>query len=113
VLYDAVVIFVSEEAVSLLANQPAARDFVTDAFAHSKFIAYAGSAKPFLAKVLGSDHLDEGFIEIVGAKDISRFIQECRNMRFWGRQTASIQKESQAVGIRRVDARNDKAVRHR
>jgi len=113
VLYDAVAIFVSEEAVGRLANQPAARDFVTDAFAHSKFIAYAGSAKPFLAKVLGSDHLDEGFIEIVGAKDISRFIQECRNMRFWGRQTASIQNESLAVGIRRVDARKAKAFRHR
>jgi catalase len=88
VLYDAVALMISEEGSSLLANQPAARDFVADAFAHSKFIAYVESAKPFLMKVVGAASLDDGFIEIRGSKDISKFIQECRELRFWERGAA-------------------------
>ena len=88
VLYDAVALMISEEGSSLLANQPAARDFVADAFAHSKFIAYVVAAKPFLMKVVGATNLDDGFIEIRGSKDISKFIQECRKLRFWERGAA-------------------------
>ena len=88
VLYDAVALMISEEGSSLLANQPAARDFVADAFAHSKFIAYVAAAKPFLMKVVGAANLDDGFIEIRGSKDISKFIQECRKLRFWERGAA-------------------------
>jgi len=88
VLYDAVALMISEEGSSLLASQPAARDFVADAFAHSKFIAYVAAAKPFLMKVVGAANLDDGFIEIRGSKDISKFIQECRKLRFWERGAA-------------------------
>jgi catalase len=86
VLYDAVALLVSKDGASLLANEPAARDFVADAFAHSKFVAYTEAAKPFLAKVLGTDQLDEGFIATNGVKDTSKFIQKCRKLRFWDRQ---------------------------
>jgi catalase len=70
----------------MLANDPAARDFAADAFAHSKFIGYSDAAKPFLSKVLGVDKFDDGFIAIGSAKDAARFIQECRKLRFWGRE---------------------------
>ena len=40
----------SAEGAALLAMRPAARDFVADAFAHQKFIAYVESAMPLLAK---------------------------------------------------------------
>ena len=46
VLYDAVVVLASKQGAPLLAALPAARDFVTDAFAHGKFIGYAGDAAP-------------------------------------------------------------------
>ena len=39
VLYDAVALLPSESGAQKLANDPAARDFVADAFAHRKFIA--------------------------------------------------------------------------
>ena len=84
-LYDAVAILISEEATGVLENYPAARDFVADAFAHSKFIAYVKAARPFLAKIVGSDKLDDGFIAVGGAKDTSKFVQECRKLRFWDR----------------------------
>jgi catalase len=70
----------------MLADEPAARDFVAEAFAHSKFIAYSEAAKPFLTSVLGTGKIDAGFIEIRGAKDASKFIEMCRKLRFWERQ---------------------------
>ena len=73
------------EGAEMLAKEPAARDFVADAFAHSKFVAYSDEAKPFLTKVLGADKLDDGFISVGGVKDISKFVQECRKLRFWDR----------------------------
>ena len=85
VLYDAVALLVSKEGAEMLAKEPAARDFVADAFAHSKFVAYSEEANPFLTKVLGADKLDDGFIAVGGAKDTSKFVQECRKLRFWDR----------------------------
>jgi catalase len=86
VLYDAVALLLSAEGAGLLVDQPAARDFIADAFAHAKFIAYTEAAKPLLTKVMGTDNLDEGFIEIRGSKDFSQLIQACRKLRFWERQ---------------------------
>src|SRR5277367_3211998 len=85
VLYDAVAVLISKEGAEMLAKELAARDFVADAFAHSKFVAYSEEATPFLTKVLGADELDDGFIAIGGAKDTSKFVQECRKLRFWDR----------------------------
>jgi catalase len=89
VLYDAVALLLSEEGAKLLVNEPAARDFVADAFAHSKFVAYSEAAKPLLTMVVGADKLDGGFIEVKGAKDIAKFIQGCRKLRFWERQASA------------------------
>ena len=85
-LYDAVAVLISEDGADMLANEPAARDFVTDAFAHSKFVGYTEAARPFLTKVFGADKLDDGFIAIDGAKDTAKFVKECRKLRFWDRK---------------------------
>ena len=50
VLFDAVAILPSSDGASILATQPAARDFIADAVAHKKFIAYVESAAPLLEK---------------------------------------------------------------
>ena len=47
-LYDAVAILASAEGAAALAADPAAKDFVTDAHAHGKFIAYDPAAVPLL-----------------------------------------------------------------
>ncbi|MGD0118221.1 MAG: catalase [Candidatus Binatus sp.] len=88
VLYDAVALLVSKDGANKLANDPTARDFAADAFAHSKFIGYSDAAKPFLLKVLGLAKLDDGFIAIGSAKDSTKFIQECRKLRFWARNAS-------------------------
>ncbi len=56
-------------------NRGLARDFVADAFAHSKFIAYSGSALPLLKATLGDRDLDQGFIEIESADDVARYVK--------------------------------------
>ena len=43
VLYDAVALIVSEEGAALLAKDAPAKDFITDAFAHCKFIGYSAA----------------------------------------------------------------------
>ena len=43
----------------MLEHEASVRDFIADAFAHCKFIAYAESSRPLLAKVVG-DQLDDG-----------------------------------------------------
>jgi catalase len=86
VLFDAVAILPSAEGAAELATFPAARDFVADAVAHRKFIAYVEPAAPLLEKAAAD--IDAGFILLTGAKDCTRFVEECRKLRFWHRAGA-------------------------
>lgn len=87
VLYDAVVIFPSSEGGKLLARHPAARQFISDAFTHLKFIGYGDSAMPLLEKAGISSDLDEGCFELLETKNVKGFISACRNIRFWARES--------------------------
>jgi catalase len=78
---------VSDEATVELANDPAARDFVSDAFAHSQFIVYVPSVLPLLKATLGDRDLDAGFVRIERAKDVTKFVEDCQRLRFWERTT--------------------------
>ncbi len=84
VVFDAVAILASKEGSALLANEATARDFIADAFAHVKFIAYAPSAKSLLDKA--GVVPDGGVIELAGEKDAARFLKLCRQLRFWQRE---------------------------
>jgi len=96
VLYDGVAILVAEKAVSRLMADPATRDFVSDAFAHSKFIAYTPAAMPLLKAVLGYDRLDGGFIQLKATADAAAFIKSCRTLRFWERKRKAEMRERRA-----------------
>ncbi len=78
-----------ERGPSALAALPAARDFVTDAYAHCKFIGYTGDAAP-LFEVAGLSRLmDDGFVsldEVAAAEFVSR----CGQLRFWSRQLSAV-----------------------
>ncbi|WZO96115.1 catalase [Isosphaeraceae bacterium EP7] len=86
VLFDAVAILPSKEGATLLTTLPAARDFVADAAAHRKFIAYAAAASPLLEKA--GVALDEGFVPLNAPGDCEAFIAACRKIRFWDRAGA-------------------------
>jgi catalase len=92
VLYDAVVILASPGGARALGARPAARDFVTDAVAHCKFIGYtSGASVLFEAAGLPADPsgVDEGFVSLDDYPP-AEFVARCRQLRHWDRQRATV-----------------------
>ncbi len=85
VLYDAVAVLVSGEGASMLAREATAKDFVSDAYAHAKVIAYTSPAKMLLDKA-GVTETDEGLIALNSPADVQRFTAACQNLRVWERE---------------------------
>jgi catalase len=86
VLYDAVVLLPSAEAVADLVDVATARDFVADAFAHCKYIGYVRAALPLLERAGIADVLDEGTIELSDAAGVAAFLKEIGKLRVWPRE---------------------------
>ncbi|HEY6789068.1 MAG TPA: catalase, partial [Trebonia sp.] len=91
VLFDAVAIVATPAAASVLATNPAARDFVADAYAHCKFIGTTDGAEPLLAAagLGGGETTDEGFVDLL-EHSAADFVARCRQLRFWDRQRAVV-----------------------
>ena len=85
VLYDAVAVLVSAEGASLLADDATAKDFVSDAHAHSKFIGYVPAAQPLLDAAGVGGLIDDGWVSLDGAAAVDPFLERCRAVRFWER----------------------------
>ncbi|MEO5923848.1 MAG: catalase [Bryobacteraceae bacterium] len=84
VLYDAVAVIPSAKGCEALLTNPDARDFLSDAYTHLKFIGYIETAQPLLEKV--GLQIDEGFISLTGAKGAATFVTACRKLRLWERE---------------------------
>ena len=83
VLYDAVVVLCSADGAAELAGSAAARDFVTDAYAHYKFIGHCADAEPLFAAAGLSQLRDDGFIQLGDGRKATDFVTACRELRFW------------------------------
>ncbi|WP_311271233.1 catalase [Sphingobium sp. WCS2017Hpa-17] len=88
VLFDAVAILVSAKGAAALALDAAARDFVTDAFAHCKYIGIGKDAEAIFVKAGIAEDLDEACLPIAKPSDAQAFIQACRALRHWAREAA-------------------------
>jgi catalase len=86
VLYDIVVLLPSEDGAATLAGEPAARDFVSDAYAHAKFIGCGAHAATLLDATGLGDARDEGMVEIADAGGVEPFLSRCGALRFWERE---------------------------
>ncbi len=86
VLFDAVALLTSVDAINDLVNEATARDFVADAFQHCKYIGYDPSALPLLEKAGISDALDEGVLPLPGEEGLAAFVSELGKLRVWGRE---------------------------
>jgi catalase len=84
VLYDAVAVVVSPEGAEALAGEPPAKDFVTDAVAHAKFIGHTGAARALLEASGVASSMDEGFCDLADGADA--FLDACRRLRFFERE---------------------------
>lgn len=88
VLFDAVVLLLSQEGAERLMGETAARDFVADAFAHCKFIGFTADATPLLQKAGVDPEADEGLISLDGPKSVTGYIESCRKLRLWARESS-------------------------
>ena len=86
VLYDAVAVLPSAAGAVLLAQEATAKDFLNDAFAHAKFIAYGPDALPLFEKANLVADMDEGFVALKKPADAKAFIKTCGELRFWARE---------------------------
>lgn len=84
-LFDAVALLTTEHGANEAAQNPTARDFCSDAYAHYKFIGYSDNAKPLLQAAGILAKIDEGFSALDSEADIQPFINICKQARFWGR----------------------------
>jgi catalase len=87
VLYDAVAVIPSGKGAALLAAQAAAKDFVSDAHAHCKFVGCTPSAQVLYDAAGLTPLMDAGYVALDAKKaTATNFIKTCRQLRFWDRE---------------------------
>ena len=84
VLYDAVVLLPGPKAVAALAARSTAKDFVSDAFAHHKFIGYNAASTALLEAAGVASLLDDGCIKVTKSA-AAKFVRRCAALRYWER----------------------------
>jgi len=108
VLYDAVALMLSEDGADMLKTHGPARDFVSDAFAHCKFIAYTAPAMALFETVALADKIDEGFVALNGKRDADVFIEAARALRLWTREPGTKAKDDpRPKSLKRKDSRRN------
>ena len=65
------------------------RDFVADAYAHYKFVAFTDAVLALFAKAGLPEALDEGFVLLGDDSCASDSIARCSDLRFWDRVDAA------------------------
>jgi catalase len=85
VLYDAVAVLVSDSTVAALTRNAAATDFVSDAYAHCKFIAFVASAVPLL-EAGGVRPDEEGLVAVDETGGVDAFVSSAADLRVWARE---------------------------
>jgi len=87
VLFDAVAFVASEEGALELAAEPAAIDFVRDAFGHLKIIGYVEPAMALFEKAgIGADQVDNGFVALGSGTGSTAFVNAATKLRVWDRE---------------------------
>ena len=84
VLYDAVVLLTTAEGAKQLAKIPEAKDFISDAVAHHKYIGFTGDSMPLIEAVGLKEVVDDGWLNLNKISS-DEFICTLRNLRYWQR----------------------------
>lgn len=85
VLFDTVVLAPSENGVRDLLNETAAVNWVRDAFAHLKVIAYIAAARPLFDKANLELSADAGVISLEENDGSERYVAAAKRHRIWER----------------------------
>ena len=84
VLYDAIALLTTNEGAKKLAEIPEAKDFVSDAYAHMKYIGFSDKAAPLIEATGLNGQLDDGWLDL-NKISASEFVSKIRNLRYWSR----------------------------
>jgi catalase len=84
VLYDAIVLLTTNEGAKNFAEIPEAKDFVSDAYAHMKYIGFSDKATPLIEATGLNGQLDDGWLDL-NKISASEFVSKIRNLRYWSR----------------------------
>lgn len=84
VLYDAVLLLLNTQSAESLVKLPEAKDFVTDAHAHMKFIGYTAGAAPLIDAAGLKSVKDNGWINLDNVS-ADEFLKSLRALRYWRR----------------------------
>jgi catalase len=88
VLFDAVALLPSNDGATMLSTDAASKDFVSDAYAHCKFIGHSAAASSLFAAARLPTERDEGFISLDGKGSVDSFVEILGQLRFWPRELA-------------------------
>jgi catalase len=83
VLFDAVAVLPGRDD---LAANPAAVDFVKDAFVHCKFIGWSETAMPLMTAAGLTGEEDEAVQLLAKEPDAQSFVRGCKALRYWPRE---------------------------
>ncbi len=83
-LFDAVAILADADD-PMIANHIKVNEFITDAYVHCKYIAYAPSASTLISSNPLIKKMDDGLIRLDTEESAPHFIKSCRNIRIWER----------------------------
>jgi len=90
VLFDAVAILPGKAGLAALRRESAALDFVRDAYAHLKVIAFDGDGEELLrAAGLTAAEGDAGLVRLSRQTDAARFVATAKKGRVWAREPAT------------------------
>jgi catalase len=96
VLYDAVVLLISERSAKALCENAAAVDFVSDAYAHCKYIGFVAGAEALMRHC--NVPLDGvGIVTLKDASDIRAFLSQCAALRVWSREEKTFAEPTAAL----------------
>jgi len=85
VLFDAVALVFSKEAGPKMAENKPSQDFLSDAVAHAKFIAWTDAAMPLFKATGLAEKIDDGMMKL-DSENVSDFLKACGRLRFWKRK---------------------------
>lgn len=92
VVFDAVAVVMSEASAKRFSKDKPSLDFVSDAFAHAKFVAYVPEVQPLFEAAGVWDKMDDGFVDVSGGEASAKsFIEKCGKLRLWDRESKTKQ----------------------
>jgi catalase len=87
VLFDAVVLALTEQAAHELSQEATAIDFLRDAFGHLKVIGHTSGAGALLAKAGIEAGADRGLVVVDAASNAATFVNQAKQGKVWERES--------------------------